>query len=237
MVKRLGIVLPSGNTILEPEFYNLSLKGVSFHFTRIENYRDTEEELANMIDQAPNAAELLSHAKVSAIAFGCTAGSFLYGKNYDSKLINKMASRVTVPCISTSTAVIKALREMKIRKVMFLAPYEQWLTQKGFEFLESNGFEVVGSKHLNITDLQVMAGITSEKIVELAKKEIDKNCDGLFISCTAFKGMGAAEQLEKDLGIPVVTSNQATLWLLLKLSGYNKPINGFGSLLKRFKIK
>jgi len=234
MANKLGIVLPSGNTVLESEFYNLSLKEVTFHFTRIENYRDTEEELANMINEAPHAAELLSHANVNAIAFGCTAGSFLYGKNYDSKLINKMASRVAVPCISTSTSVIKALKEMKIHKLMFIAPYEKWLTQKGIEFLESNSFDVVGSKHLDITDLQYMASITPESIVELAKKEVHKNCDGLFISCTDFRAMSAAEQLEKDLGIPVITSNQATLWFLLKITGHNQPITGFGSLLKSF---
>ena len=92
------------------------------------NYLDTEGELAAMADQAPNAAELLSHAKVHAIAFGCTGGSFLCGKGYDLELIKKIASRVTVRCITNSTAVIKGLREIKINRVMLITPYEQWLT-------------------------------------------------------------------------------------------------------------
>jgi len=232
MVIRLGVIVPSGNTLLETEFCNLPVNGVSFHFTRVVNYLDTEEELAAMADQAPKAAELLSHAKVQAIAFGCTSGSFLYGKGYDLKLIKKMASRVTVPCITTATAVIKGLREMKINKVMLLAPYEQWLTQRGIEFLKGNNFEVIGSEYLNLTNPQDIVNMTSEQITEWAKTKIRQNCDGVFISCTCFRGMGAAEQLEKDLGIPVVTSNQATVWYLLQLSGYSSPVTGYGALLR-----
>lgn len=233
MVIRLGIIVPSGNTLLETEFCDLPINGVSFHFTRVVNYLDTEEELAAMTDQAPNAAELLSHAKVQAIAFSCTGGSFLYGKDYDLKLINKMASRVTVPCITTSTAVIKGLRKMKINKLMFLTPYEKWLTQRGVEFLKANNFEVIGSEHLNLKESQNLTDVTSKQIVEWAKTKIKQNCDGVFISCTRFRGMGAAEQLEKDLGIPVVTSNQATLWYLLQLSGYSSSIPGYGTLLRK----
>ena len=46
--------------------------------------------------------------------------------------------------------------------------------------------------------------------------------------------MGAAEQLEETLGIPVITANQATVWQLLKLAGYNRPVSGYGELLRRF---
>jgi len=233
MVIRLGVIVPSGNTLLETEFCRLPINGVSFHFTRVVNYLDTEEELSAMADQAPNAAELLSHAKVHAIAFGCTSGSFLYGKGYDLKFIKKMASRVTVPCITTATAVIEGLREMKINKVMLFAPYEQWLTQRGIKFLKANNFEVIGSEYLNLTDPQDIVNITSEQIVEWAKTKIRQNCDGIFISCTCFRGMGAAEQLEEDLGIPVVTSNQAMVWRLLQLSGYRSPVIGYGNLLQR----
>ena len=49
-----------------------------------------------------------------------------------------------------------------------------------------------------------MMDMTSEQIVEWTKTKVNQNCDGVFISCTCFRGMGAAEQLEKDLGIPVV---------------------------------
>ena len=232
MVIRLGVIVPSGNTLLETELCSLPINEVSFHFTRVVNYLDTEEELAAMADQAPKAAELLSHAKVQAIAFGCTSGSFLYGKGYDLKLVKKMASRVTVPCITTATAVVKGLREMKINRVMLLTPYEKWLTQRGIEFLKANKFEVIGSEHLNLTDSQDLVNVTSEQIVQWVKTKIRQNCDGLFISCTCFRGMGAAEQLEKDLGIPVVTSNQATVWYLLQLSGYSSPVTGYGALLR-----
>lgn len=232
MGTRLGIIVPSGNTLLEPELSKLPIPGASFHFTRIVNYLDTEEELAAMIDQAPEAAELLSQANVKAIAFGCTGGSFLKGKDYDQEVIKKMEDRVSIPCTTTSTAAVKALKEMGIQRMILLTPYEKWLTDRGAEYFQAHGFDVIGSEYLSITDALKMVEMTPSQIADWAKSTSTPNCDGLFISCTCFPAMGAAEQIEKDLGIPVVTSNQATVWEMLKIAGYSSPISGYGTLLR-----
>jgi maleate cis-trans isomerase len=59
----------------------------------------------------------------------------------------------------------------------------------------------------------------------------DPESDALFISCTALHTFGLIEKLEKDLKKPVITSNQATIWNVLRLAGIKDKINGYGQLL------
>jgi maleate isomerase len=237
MAIRLGVIVPSGNTLIEPEFGRLSLENVTFHFTRIVNYLDTEEELAAMIEQAPAAAELLSQAQVHAVVFGCTGGSFLKGEDYDQTVIQKMQERVSMPCTTTSTAAVAGLKELGVKKLTLLTPYEQWLTDRGVAYFQAHGFEVAGERHLGITDALKMAQTSPEEILEWAKTGVYKDSDGVFISCTCFPAMAVAEELEQVLGIPVVTSNQASAWQLLKLAGHSTPVSGYGKLLQSLQVK
>ena len=79
-----------------------------------------------------------------------------------------------------------------------------------------------------------MTEMPSEEIAKWVQSKVPSNSDGVFISCTCFPAMGAVEQLEETLSIPVITSNQATVWQLLKLAGYTHPVTGYGELLQRF---
>ena len=228
---RLGVIVPSGNTLLEPELTGLGLDGVSFHFSRICNYQDTEEELAAMQDEAPYAAELLSHAGVSAVAFGCTGGSFLKGYGYDEQVKARIEERASVPATTTSSAVVAALSALGARKVTLFTPYQEWLTERGERFLQGRGFEVLSRSFLSITDPLAMVEMPGEEIANWAAPQVAKGSDAVFISCTCFRGMEAIAQLEDELGIPVVTSNQATVWQLLDMVGRPTALPGFGRLL------
>lgn len=228
---RLGVIVPSGNTLLEPELTGLDLDGVSFHFSRICNYQDTEEELAAMLDEAPYAAELLSHAGVSAVAFGCTGGSFLKGHGYDEQVKARIEERASVPATTTSSAVVAALNALGAKRVTLLTPYQEWLTERGERFLESRGFEVLARDYLSITDPLAMVEMPGEEIANWAAPKVAEGSDALFISCTCFRGMEAIQQLEDELGMPVVTSNQATVWQLLNMVGRAPLLPGFGRLL------
>ena len=59
------------------------------------------------------------------------------------------------------------------------------------------------------------------------------DADAVFISCTDFRGVETIRALEQDLGKPVFTSNQVTLWAMLRLAGVKLPIHGYGQLLEK----
>lgn len=229
---KLGIIVPSANTTIEPELSKMAPQGVSTHSSRVKITEDTEEEILAMINDVPRAAEELKHAEVNVIAFGCTAGSFIKGLGYDREIIGLIERSAKIPATTTSTAVIEAFKEMGIEKLSVATPYEDWLNQKLIKFIEVSGLKVLKMKGLGIT--RDIAHVHPERVYRLAKEVHALESDGVFISCTDFRTIDILNVLEQDLKKPVISSNQATMWMMLKLAGVKTSIKGFGALMTRF---
>ena len=229
---RLGVMVPSSNVTMEYELYKMAPEGVTIHFTRIPQTEDTEEQLAAMINYVPQAAQLLAHARVDAIAFGCTSGSFIKGTGYDREIIKRIEENTGVPATTTTTAVLEALKLMEMRKISVGAPYTDPIMQKLKKLLEDNGFKVIKMKGLGL--IKGEGDLPLDVTYKLAREIDSPESDGIFISCTDFKTVEILEILEEDLGKPVVSSNQATMWKLLRLAGLKTKIRGFGTLLREF---
>jgi len=228
--RKLGILVPSSNVTMEYEMPMMAPQGVSFHFSRIPQTEDTEEQLEAMIDYVPEKSNLLAHARVDAIAFGCTSGSFVKGMGYDKKVIEAIKNSTGIMATTTSTAVVEALKIAGVKRLSVGAPYLDSIMEKLKDFLEKNDFEVVKMKGLNMVcgegDLPLDATYNLIREIDIPQ------ADGIFISCTDFKTVELLEILENDFGKKVISSNQATMWKLLRLSGMKTPICGFGSLLR-----
>lgn len=228
---KLGVIIPSANTAMEPALYKMAPSGVSIHFSRVRLTEDSEEQILAMINDVPRAAEDLKHAGVNVIAFGCTAGSFIKGLGYDRAIIDLIERSSKIQATTTSTAMIEAFKEMNIKKLSVVTPYEDWLNQKLMKFIEENGFKVLKMKGLGIT--RNIASVHPEHIYRLAKEANDPESSGVFISCTDFRAVEILDELEQDLKKPVISSNQATMWMMLKMVGFKTPIKGFGALMTR----
>jgi maleate cis-trans isomerase len=230
---RLGVFVPSANTVLEPDMYRMAPPGVSVHFSRVRNDEDTPEELEGMIHYVPKCCEELSHARMDVYAFGCTGGSLLGGLGYDQKIIKIMEEKTGKPASTTATAVIEAFKELRISRVSVVTPYEDWLNEKEKQFFAANGVEVLALKGLGIREGDAIASVTPEKIYRLAREVDRPAAQAVFMSCTNLRAVEVLEVIEGDLGKPALSSNQATLWAMLKLARVREPIRGFGSLLTR----
>jgi len=128
---------------MDYELYKMAPEGVTLHFTRIPPTEDTEEQLAAMINYVPSAANLLAHARVNAIAFGCTSGSFIKGTGYDKQIIRIIQEKTGIPATTTTTAVLEALKILELRKISVCAPYSNSIMLKLKKLLEDNGFKIV----------------------------------------------------------------------------------------------
>ena len=230
--RKLGILVPSSNITLEYEMPMMAPRGVSIHFSRIPQTEDNEEQLSAMIDYVPEKAELLAHARVDTIAFGCTSGSFIKGIGYDKKIIGAIQDSTGIRTTTTSTAVVEALRIMGVKKLSVGAPYLDSIMDKLKDFLEKNGFEIMKIEELNM--LSGEGDLPLDATYDLVRKIDNHNSEGIFISGTDFKTIEILEILENDFGKKVITSNQATMWKLLRLSGMKTKLTGFGSLLRDY---
>jgi len=229
---KLGIMVPSANTTIESDYHKINIEGVSFHYSRLAIEADTKEEIENLFNEVPRAAEELADADVDIISFGCTAGSFVGGPNYDKKIIEKIEQTTKKKGTTTSTAVIKALKALDLKKIIIATPYVSWINEKEVNFFEKNGFKVLKIKGLDL--LKNQGNYPPEKIYKMVKEMYKEVADGIFISCTDFRGMDIIDLLETDLEVPVVTSNQATLWDMLRLVRVNEKIENYGKLLREF---
>ncbi len=228
---RIGILVPASDTTCENEFRKMAPEGVSIHVSRMAfPGTNTPEALSRLIDEVEEVAKLLIPASVDAIAFCCTSGSFIKGPGYDQEIIRRIKRVFPGTVTTTTTSVIEAFKALDIKRVAVASPYIDEINQALKRYLESVGIEVVSIKGLGIVKDTEVGKLTPEVAYELAKKIDRPEAQAVFISCTNFRSLEVIDILEKDLEKPVVTSNQATMWNLLRLLGIHGSIKRYGEL-------
>ena len=227
--RKLGLIVPSWNTVMEYEVQRMAGGAMSVHAARIPHTADTEENLLWLGTQAPGAAALLSHAKVDVICYGCAAGGFLKGPVEDQALGNKIAEATGIPVAVSSSAVADALRALGAARVSLASPYAPWLNERLRQYLTAAGFEVMAMQGL---DTQNHSAVTTERIEALITEVDRPDAQAIFVSCSNFPTLGIIESLERKLGKPIVASNQASMWKMLRLMGDRRALPGAGRLFR-----
>lgn len=232
---RIGLIVPATNTVIESEFHRMAPAGVSIHTSRVgrkDLKGDVEGDL-QLSKGVPEAAERVALAKVDVIAWGCTGGSFVKGVGFDKELIKQIEDATGIPATTTSTAVVEACKELKLKRIVMVTPYLDELNEREKIFFEGNGIQILRMKGLQILE-PVKIGQLHPSIAYNFAKEIDlPEADGVFISCTDFRTIDILKDLEADLAKPVISSNQSTFWHVMKKTGVKEAIKGYGSLLMK----
>lgn len=232
---RIGLIVPSSNTTMEPEFSKIMPEGVSVHTARLKLVNVDAESLRKMAERSVEAAEDLATAEVDLIVYGCTTGSLLEGSRWEEELRLRIEKATGITVITTAQAVVKSLKALGARKVSVATPYIEELNEREKRFLEENGFKVIKIKGLGIvrnTEIGKQPPWVAYRLaLEVAR---DSDADVLFISCTNFRTLEVINYLEETLQIPVISSNTSTAWLALRTLGIRDSIN-YGKLLREIK--
>ncbi len=234
---KLGLIVPPTNTVNEGEWSRMVPEGVTFHTRRMPLHADTTSEAgrAALYADIGRAVGDLTPARVDVVAYGCTAGSMVSPPDALPQHITGIAGCAAV---TTAAAIVQALRALGVRRLSIATPYHQALNDHEEHFLTDNGFEV-----LSIAGLGIGAGGPNEyiRIAETpldavathARRVFRAGSDALLISCTDFPTLPLLPDLEREFGVPVVTSNQATFWAALRAAGIKDRFERFGVLLAR----
>ena len=232
---KIGLLVPSVNTTIEPDFWKLAPEGVAIHVTRLKTERlMTFEALQDMEKNTESAAAELADAEVDVIAYGCTSGSFLGGHAWNKQIIDKMEKKTGIPSITTTGAMISSLEEKKLKKISVVTPYVSKTNERLKKYLTDGGIEVLDLQAFEILDGFDHASITPWQVYDLVKKADKPEAQGVFVACTQVRAIPVLDSLEEDLGKPVISANQATLWLALKKVGFGGRSGGYGGLLLSF---
>lgn len=203
---------------MEAEFARYAPEGVSVHTTRLPLEEVTEAELIRMAERLEEASRLLADAEVNIIAYGCTTGSLIKGEGYDLELEERIRKATSIPAVATARAVLDALRAKGLKRIAVATPYTEEINEKEQEFLSKAGFEVCAIRGLGLVkNLEI--GMQEPHVAYRLGRELmvkHPEADGLFISCTNFRTLEIIPILSHEIGKPVITSNQATLWRVLQ---------------------
>ena len=228
---RIGLLVPSVNTVVEPEFNRMIPEGINVYAARMRNTRSDVEDSKAMLQHVERAADELGSAHVDAVAFACTASSFVEGVEGEIELRDRMERAAGAKSVTTSGSVAGALRTLGIRRVAVATPYPDELNVLEKQFLEDEGIEVLTIAGMDIVDAFSIGKVTPQETYEFARRVWQADADAMFISCTNLRTIDVLAQLEAELNVPVISSNLATCWGCLQALGHHNPIDGYGSLL------
>jgi maleate isomerase len=221
MSTRVGLIVPSSNSVIEADFYRRLPADTTLHTARMYLVQTTPEgESAMLDDHLPVAINDLRTARPDVMVFGCTSAGALRGNDYEAELIKRIADETGAETFSVAAAVRRVIREAGGRRVGVITPYVHSLKQKTRQNLEDDGLEVAGIHGLGITENFAIAEVEPARIAEFASECFaGSDIDLLFASCTNFRAIDAREEIHAALGVPVVTSNHAALAVVLDQIG------------------
>jgi maleate isomerase len=230
---RVGVLLPSVNTVLEQELPSVANSLLTFHFHRLALEAGSDRDaLEAMAARAPASATLLTHLKPSALLYGCTSGSLIGGRALDERLADALTGVVKAPVVVAAASVAAALKILHVKRVAAGTPYLPWVSGRMCDYLRSHGLDVVAVRSLGLVDGLAVAALTPEEVASLARSVDRHDAEAIFLSCTDLPTFGVIESLEQDLGKPVVSSNSASWWALAVVLGLTGRASGPGSLFQ-----
>ncbi len=234
---RIGLVVLASDYTIEHEFREtlnaIDSSGIALFHARIANAPNiTPKTLAAMGPTVTETAHrLLPGDELDVLAYGCTSASFVLGSDVVHAMLNEAKPRAETT--NPASAAFAALRAVNAKRIAVLTPYRRDVNMHVLTGLTNTGFDVRAFGSFSEEMDPVVAEIDSESIASaLRQLTADEDVDAAFVSCTSIRMMSAIEDLETDLGITVISSNQAIIWNCLRLAGVSEKPGGLGQLFK-----
>jgi maleate cis-trans isomerase len=229
---RIGLLLPSSNTTQEPEFTRILPDGVTLHSARLPLRMVDPSSTARIVEDIETESRKLADADVDAIVLAATAPSSRNGIGYDQELIRRIESASGRKATTASTALIQALAALDVTSLVIAAPWSDGTNVTTAAFIEASGFIVLKHRALGlVSNLEI--GLLSEQTAFDMGVSVDQpEAQAVMLACGNWLTIGIVDHLESVIGKPVLTTNQVSLWAVLRLVGYHSPVFGWGRLLR-----
>jgi len=209
-VRRLGMLVPSSNTVVEAETPKLlpSDGSVTCHVARLpvvtiaaddgsRGQFDTGRVLA--------ATALLADAQVDLILWNGTAASWL-GFDRDRRLADAIERQTQIPATTAVLAINNQLARLGARRIGLVTPYVEALEADIVRNYATIGVEIVASERLDITDNIAFGRVPPQQIAGMIRAVARQRPDAIVVMCTNLAGASLVDPLGAELGIPVVDS-------------------------------
>ncbi|MCV7369232.1 Asp/Glu racemase [Mycolicibacterium duvalii] len=229
----IGVVVPY-DFALDRELWRWLPNDVSLHVTRMPYapMPATMEMAVHISDPEMAARGVTDVSAISPLvtAYACTSGSFVGGPLAEQALVQAMLAAGAPLALTTSGALLSALRYLGFTRVATATPYTADLTVGLTAFLGESGIEVTAAAGLGLTsDIWT---VPHDVTAQLVRQTDTEDAQAIFISCTNMPTYDVIGALEAELRKPVLTANQVTMWHALSLIG-RKAVGPGQQLMER----
>ncbi|MEN0000315.1 MAG: Asp/Glu racemase [Pseudomonadota bacterium] len=217
---RLGVIVLQVDETIEDDLRQLFHPDhVRLHITRIPSGAELNPEtIRTMETQLPAAAGLLPPAvNFDAVAYACTSGTTLIGASRVAQLVHEgcTTKAVTDPL----TAALAAVQALRLGRIGIVSPYIASVAGPIRNAFIQQGIDVPDMRTFGEEVEANVARIAPGSIKAAARALAASNdLDGIFLSCTNLRTLAVIPELEAELAMPILSSNQVLAWHIAKLA-------------------
>jgi maleate isomerase len=220
----IGIVAPF-DFVLDREYWEAMPPGTSLHITRTPFLEEqVGVDLAHRLSEDAVLAEgarALLVADPAVTVYACTSGSFVDGIAGERRCRKVMEDAGAKKARTTSGALLEALHELHVKRVGVATPSDEPTTARLLLFLKEAEIETVSSAYLGLTHDIFRVGPGSVR--DLIRTADSSDAEAIFVSCTNLWTLDVLDGMTRDLGKPILSANQVTIWSALKAIGLSGP--------------
>lgn len=241
--KKFGVLAPSTNTIVEPDFYAMRVPGVTAHFSRIHirnQNLDSDAAFERLLEQIREeigyAIDRVMTCEPDYMVMGMSAETFWDGVEGNRAFSQRVTDRTGkgLKVATGAEACERALKLFGVKKIGVVTPYQPIGDKNVIRFFNDIGFEVVKLKGLKCPTAIAIAHVTEDELRDSLLEVNAPDVDALVQVGTNLSLVRLADEAERWLKKPVIAINAATWWLALRENGIEDKVYGAGRLLREF---
>jgi maleate isomerase len=240
--RKFGVLGPSTNTIVQPDFDDMRPRGVTNHYSRIftpnanavsnESFRAGAEVIAgNTLD----AVRSVMTCAPDHLVMGMSAVTFFDGEKGADRFSREVEQESGLKISIGSDSCHAAMQAYGgVKRIAVLSPYWPSMNTEVARYFTDKGYSVVRDKCLECRSWTKIAEVTTETLrVELKALDGD-DVDAIVQVGTNLSMVRLAAAAEMWLGKPIIAINTATYWHALRTNGIKDQMDGFGRLMSDF---
>jgi len=230
---RIGYISPSVIELNAYDFYRIVPDGVGLIAVACMVGGWKEEAYKQSLSQVEACAKELGRRSCDFIIHGGAPLVLAQGKGFEANLLETLQRLTGVPCTTSVVAAMDAFRDLSASRLAVVDPYPADLNDKMVKYLGDWGFEVASVVSLGTSFTESSLASIAD-IYRAAKKAVKeaKNATAIFIPCANFPVVDVIEDIETDLGLPVISNITSQLYAAFKKIGMREKINGYGKLMR-----
>jgi len=231
MPRHFGALIPSTNTTVEIEC-RLLPPGYQAHVGRLMTSAPGRTFQPSRDEDIDYQSRLLGTARVELVILAQTSAS-LFADDYDEVTTRRMSAGAGVPAITSAQAVGRAVRALGARRMAIVSPYSDEVNRRARHyFAAKHGLEAVALEGFGATDSYAIGQLGPENARDAFARIDRPEIEVFVVPGGNFPTMNSIAAWEGKFGKPVVTTNQASFWAMLRAFNAGERISGFGRLLE-----